>query len=174
MDSGLDIAWLLICAAMVMLMQAGFCCLESGLVRTRNSINVATKNLVDFFASSAIFWLFGFALMFGASAGGWFCRSEFMFGPTARHWLAGPGAIAAIILFCNGASQASDQLTLAAVIEVMSGIVYATLRATVHVARLCGDLGLTVISRLPGMIIVAIPIDMTTIGVGLRFLQLNG
>ena len=35
----IDIAWILVCAALVMLMQAGFSCLESGLVRTKNSIN---------------------------------------------------------------------------------------------------------------------------------------
>ena len=63
----LDIVWLLLCAALVMLMQAGFCSLESGLVRTKNSINVAAKNFVDFCISSAIFWMFGFAIMFGTS-----------------------------------------------------------------------------------------------------------
>ena len=44
----IDIAWILVCAALVMLMQAGFSCLESGLVRTKNSINVAAKNFADF------------------------------------------------------------------------------------------------------------------------------
>jgi Amt family ammonium transporter len=29
-------------------MQAGFLCLESGLTRSKNSINVAIKNLADF------------------------------------------------------------------------------------------------------------------------------
>ena len=53
------IAWILICAALVMLMQAGFSCLESGLVRTKNSINVASKNFADFCLSSVLFWLFG-------------------------------------------------------------------------------------------------------------------
>ena len=88
MNSGLDIAWILICAAMVMLMQAGFSCLESGLVRTKNSINVATKNFVDFCVSSAIFWLFGFALMFGASASGLVGTTDFLFDPTGKAWLA--------------------------------------------------------------------------------------
>ena len=58
----LDVAWILVCAALVMLMQAGFSCLESGLVRSKNSINVAAKNFADFCLSSAVFWLFGFAL----------------------------------------------------------------------------------------------------------------
>ena len=63
----IDILWLLNCTALVVLMQAGFSCLESGLVRSKNSINVAIKNFIDFCVSSAMFWAFGIALMFGAS-----------------------------------------------------------------------------------------------------------
>jgi Amt family ammonium transporter len=83
----LDIAWVLLCAALVMLMQAGFCCLESGLVRSKNSINVAFKNFVDFLLSSALFWMFGFALMFGASQGGLFGTTGFFFGGEGTAWL---------------------------------------------------------------------------------------
>ncbi len=67
MDSSLNIIWVIFCAILVSTMQAGFCCLESGLVRAKNSINVAIKNLVDFCIASLIFSLVGFALMFGDS-----------------------------------------------------------------------------------------------------------
>ncbi|NJM05617.1 ammonium transporter [Candidatus Gracilibacteria bacterium] len=72
-----DILWITLCAGLVFLMQAGFMCLEAGVTRRKNNINVAMKNLADFGVSTLIFWLFGFALMFGASAGGWFGRSDF-------------------------------------------------------------------------------------------------
>jgi ammonium transporter len=83
----LDIAWVLLCAALVMLMQAGFCCLESGLVRSKNSINVAFKNFVDFLLSSALFWVFGFALMFGASQNGLIGTTGFFFDGEGTPWL---------------------------------------------------------------------------------------
>ncbi|MGB7445197.1 MAG: ammonium transporter [Coleofasciculaceae cyanobacterium] len=67
----IDILWLLVCSGLVFLMQPGFMCLESGLTRSKNSINVAVKNLADFGASLALFWAFGYALMFGASLAGW-------------------------------------------------------------------------------------------------------
>ncbi len=51
-------------------MQAGFCCLESGLVRAKNSINVAIKNLVDFCITSLVFSLISFQLMFGETVFG--------------------------------------------------------------------------------------------------------
>lgn len=66
------LAWLLLCSALVMLMQAGFLCLETGLTRSKNNINVAMKNLADLGLSLIIYWLVGYGLMFGTSNGGWF------------------------------------------------------------------------------------------------------
>jgi ammonia channel protein AmtB len=39
----IEILWLGICTGLVFLMQAGFLCLESGLTRSKNNINVAVK-----------------------------------------------------------------------------------------------------------------------------------
>ncbi|GHB95188.1 ammonium transporter [Cerasicoccus arenae] len=79
---GLDIAWILVTAAMVMTMQVGFCLLESGLVRAKNSINVAIKNMADFCVSAAVFWLIGFGLMFGGgSISGFLGLEHFLFNP---------------------------------------------------------------------------------------------
>ena len=39
-------------------------CMETGLSRHKNSINVALKNAADFGVSVVIFWIFGFGLMF--------------------------------------------------------------------------------------------------------------
>jgi ammonium transporter len=74
-----DIAWLLLCAALVLFMQAGFTALESGLVRSKNSINVATKNFASFLVAASLFWLFGFGLMFGSGEGGLLGSSSFLF-----------------------------------------------------------------------------------------------
>ncbi len=62
-----DLQWVLICAGLVFLMQPGFMCLESGLSRSKNNINVAVKNLADFGISVMLFWMFGYAVMFGLS-----------------------------------------------------------------------------------------------------------
>src|SRR5215471_2092235 len=74
-----DIAWLLVCAALVLFMQAGFTALESGLVRSKNSINVAIKTFANFLVAASLFWLFGFGLMFGVDRGGLFGTSSFSF-----------------------------------------------------------------------------------------------
>ncbi len=75
----IDTVWLLACAALVFMMQAGFCCLESGYVRSKNSVNVAAKNFSDFCISSGLFWLLGFGLMFGASSGGMIGTDSFLY-----------------------------------------------------------------------------------------------
>lgn len=75
--TALDIMWVLFGAVLVFLMQAGFLCLETGLTRSKNNINVAIKNLADFAITSLLFWLVGFAFMFGTTANGWLGFDQF-------------------------------------------------------------------------------------------------
>jgi Amt family ammonium transporter len=81
-----DVFWVLICAGLVFLMQAGFTCLESGLTRSKNSINVAIKNITDFGISTILFWAFGFGIMFGASVDGWIGSTQFFLSLDEGSW----------------------------------------------------------------------------------------
>ncbi|MEO1498562.1 MAG: ATP-binding protein [Planctomycetota bacterium] len=67
----IDQLWLLMCSGLVLLMQAGFLCLEAGLTRSKNSVNVAFKNMADLAIAPLMFWLFGAQLMFGVGAIAW-------------------------------------------------------------------------------------------------------
>jgi ammonium transporter len=69
-------------------MQAGFTALESGLVRSKNSINVAIKNFANFLIAASLFWLFGFGLMFGADAGGVIGSSSLFFDSDSAFLMA--------------------------------------------------------------------------------------
>ncbi|GGB92205.1 hypothetical protein GCM10011352_17830 [Marinobacterium zhoushanense] len=62
----IDVFWVLLCACLVWIMQAGFLCLETGLTRSKNNINVALKNICDNATSIFLFWLVGFSIAFGA------------------------------------------------------------------------------------------------------------
>ncbi|MDC3162159.1 ammonium transporter [Candidatus Pelagibacter sp.] len=68
--SFVDTLWVIDCAILVFIMQAGFMCMETGLSRHKNSINVALKNAADFGVAVVVFWIFGFGLMFGKSYNG--------------------------------------------------------------------------------------------------------
>lgn len=83
-----DVAWLLGCAGLVFLMQPGFMCLESGMTRSKNSINVAAKNLSDFGISALLYWLFGFGVMFGPSWLGWLGTDHFALSVESQPQLA--------------------------------------------------------------------------------------
>ena len=74
----IDTLWIIITGALVFLMQAGFLCLETGLTRSKNNINAAMKNLADFGVTTILFWLFGFALMYGATQSGLVGTSGFL------------------------------------------------------------------------------------------------
>lgn len=74
MYSSVNTIWVLLGAAMVFFMQAGFSMCEAGFTRAKNTGNILMKNLMDFCIGTPVFWLVGFGLMFGAgnSIIGWF------------------------------------------------------------------------------------------------------
>ena len=73
MYSSVNTIWVLIGAALVFFMQAGFSMCEAGFTRAKNTGNILMKNLMDFCIGTPCFWLVGFGLMFGSSSAifGW-------------------------------------------------------------------------------------------------------
>ncbi|MBH1941709.1 ammonium transporter [Mobilitalea sibirica] len=67
MFSSVNTMWVLIAAALVFFMQAGFAMVESGFTRAKNAGNIIMKNLMDFSLGTAVYWLLGFGIMFGGS-----------------------------------------------------------------------------------------------------------
>ncbi len=63
-----NFVWVLVAAFLVFFMQAGFALVEAGFTRAKNTVNILTKNVLDFCMAALAFWAFGFALMFGGSA----------------------------------------------------------------------------------------------------------
>jgi Amt family ammonium transporter len=61
----LDTFWVLLAGALVFFMNTGFGLLESGLCRSKNTVNILAKNFVVFAVSSLSFWFIGWGLMFG-------------------------------------------------------------------------------------------------------------
>jgi Amt family ammonium transporter len=70
-DGALNDLWLLLCTFLVFFMQAGFLFLEAGLVRAKNYVNVAVKNMVDVGCAVLLFALVGYGLMFAEGGNGW-------------------------------------------------------------------------------------------------------
>ncbi len=64
-----DTVWVLVCGMLVFFMNLGFGCVESGFARSKNAVNILSKNFVVFAATTIAYWLFGWDLMFGAGDG---------------------------------------------------------------------------------------------------------
>ncbi len=65
--------WVLLGAALVFFMQAGFAMCEAGFTRAKNTGNILMKNMMDFCIGTPLYWLFGFGVMFGTGTAlfGW-------------------------------------------------------------------------------------------------------
>jgi Amt family ammonium transporter len=62
---GMDTLWVTIAAMLVFFMQAGFGMVEAGFIRAKNTCNILTKNFLDYSLASLMFFLVGYAIMFG-------------------------------------------------------------------------------------------------------------
>nr|WP_299501212.1 ammonium transporter [uncultured Rhizobium sp.] len=114
-----DLAWLMAASGMVMMMQVGFLLLEAGMVRSKNSINVAQKNLLDFVFGVVAFAAVGFMLAFGKT--GWLpfgVDGDLFFLQKTDSWVA--GFFVFQVMFCGTAAT----IVSGAVAERMKLVAY--------------------------------------------------
>lgn len=119
--TGLNTVWVVLAAAMIVLMEGGFSLLEAGLVRTKNAVNVTMKIFVDLTFGALAFYLLGYALMFG---GDWF-------GLIGTHLAAATDSVApnglplsAVVLFQVAFAMAVASILSGAVAERMKFSAY--------------------------------------------------
>lgn len=74
----LDTVWILIASFLVFSMHAGFAMVEAGFTRAKNTVNILMKNFMNVSVGLLLFFLVGYGLMFGKSAGGFIGTSGFM------------------------------------------------------------------------------------------------
>jgi Amt family ammonium transporter len=77
-DAG-DTAWILVSAALVMLMTPGLGFFYAGLSRRKNVINLLTQCFISVAVVTVVWTLWGYSLAFGPDAGGYVGRLDWMF-----------------------------------------------------------------------------------------------
>jgi Amt family ammonium transporter len=113
LSKGLDTVWVVLTAAMILLMEGGFALLEAGFVRQKNAVSIIMKVFVDIAFGALIFYFVGFGLMYGKDAGGWIGTTGFMLGGDLSHiqynitqetyWLFQCAFVIAVISIVSGA-----------------------------------------------------------------------
>lgn len=114
----LNTVWTVLAAAMVLFMEGGFSLLESGLVRTKNAVNVTMKIFVDLTIGALAFWLIGFAVLFGKDKFGLIGTN--LFGNPEHIVLSIDLPSAAFVLFQMGFSVACVSIISGALAERMN------------------------------------------------------
>src|SRR5690554_1436109 len=76
----LDTFYFLICGVLVMWMAAGFSMLEAGLVRSKNTAEILTKNIALFAIACTMYLLVGYTIMYSSAEGGFLPSLGFLLG----------------------------------------------------------------------------------------------
>ena len=128
-SAAFDMIWLVLAAALVFFMQAGFAMVETGLTRAKNAGNILMKNLMDFSVGAVAFWAIGWALMYGATAAGIIGTNQFFLGGADsamfRDWMFQVVFAATAATIVSGAMAERTKFTAYLVYSVfISGLIY--------------------------------------------------
>ncbi|WP_068986412.1 ammonium transporter [Lysinibacillus xylanilyticus] len=72
-----NLVWVMLGTVLVFFMHAGFAMVEAGFTRSKNAVNIIMKNFLTISLGGIVYFLCGYAIMFGDSAGGFFGTSGF-------------------------------------------------------------------------------------------------
>lgn len=72
-----NLVWVMLGTILVFFMHAGFAMVEAGFTRSKNAVNIIMKNFLTISLGGIVYFLCGYAIMFGDSAGGFFGTSGF-------------------------------------------------------------------------------------------------
>lgn len=85
--------------------------------------------------------------------------------PLGTPLLAGPGAIVATILFVRSADTAPETLALVVAIVAIHVTIYLVMRFSVVLARILRPTGILVLTRIAGLLVAAIAVQLVADGV---------
>ena len=105
--------WVLIGAILVIFMNAGFAMVETGLCRSKNAVNILSKNLIVFGVAVSSYWVVGYSLMYGDSViGGWLFIKGLFFDPTVTAEMVKDGSLVPSVDFLFQAAFAGTSATI--------------------------------------------------------------
>jgi len=67
--NAIDTVWVAICAALIFQMEGGFALLEAGFIRSKNTMSIIAKVMIDIMFGGLAFFVVGFGIAYGESNG---------------------------------------------------------------------------------------------------------
>ena len=154
LNTGLNTIWVILTAAMILLMEGGFALLEAGFVRHKNNVNIIMKVFVDITIGSLCFYLIGFAFMYGNDFHGIIGTEGFGLTGNLSHvsssvsletfWLFQAAFTVAVISIVSGA--VAERINFRAYIlyaVIMTTVIYPVAGHWVWGGGWLGNLGMT-------------------------------
>ncbi|TVZ54902.1 ammonium transporter [Lutibacter sp. Hel_I_33_5] len=131
--SAIDTVWVAICAAIIFFMEGGFALLEAGFVRSKNSMSIIAKVIIDVIFGGLAFYIVGFGIAYGNS-NGWFAfdmgitSNDLGLGLTVSNklfWFIQLGfAIAAISIVSGAVAERMKVWSYAVYVVIFCSIMY--------------------------------------------------
>jgi ammonium transporter, Amt family len=129
----IDSVWVALCAALIFQMEGGFALLEAGFIRSKNSMSIIAKVLIDIMVGGLAFYAVGFAIAYGPS-NGWFAfgtgilQSDLGLGLTISNslfWFIQLGfAIAAISIVSGAIAERMKVWVYAVFVLIFCMVIY--------------------------------------------------
>ncbi|NRP36782.1 Ammonia channel precursor [Marinobacterium sp. xm-d-579] len=125
----LDTFYFLVCGALVMWMAAGFSMLEAGLVRSKNTTEILTKNIALFAISCIMYFVCGYAIMYGgdyflSSITGDGVADEWTYAPSADFFFQVVFVATAMSIVSGAVAERMKLWAFLAFAVVMTGFIY--------------------------------------------------
>ena len=77
LELSINLVWVMLGAFFVFFMHAGFAMVEAGFTRSKNAVSILMKNVLTISIGGIVYYVAGYAIMFGDSAGGFIGTSGF-------------------------------------------------------------------------------------------------
>lgn len=77
LEQSINLIWVMLGAFLVFFMHTGFAMVEAGFTRSKNAINILMKNFLTISIGAIVYYIAGYAFMFGDTGGGFIGTSGF-------------------------------------------------------------------------------------------------
>ena len=125
----LDTFYFLVCGALVMWMAAGFAMLEAGLVRSKNTTEILTKNIALYAIACIMYFVSGYAIMYGgeyflSGITGDGVADEWTYAPSADFFFQVVFVATAMSIVSGAVAERMKLWSFLAFAVIMTGFIY--------------------------------------------------